>query len=431
MIERYTLSKMGVIWSEKHKMEIMLKIEILACEALVKLGQIPKPAMEKIRHNAKFDIDEVKKIEERTKHDVVAFINNVGQSLGNEAQYLHKGLTSSDLLDTALSVQCVEASDILINDCKKMITVLRQQAKKYKDTPCIARTHGIHAEPMSFGLKLAVWFDEMQRNLERLEQAREVMRYGKLSGAVGTYANIDPSVEQYVCEKLSLKPINIATQIIQRDHHAQLMCTLAIVGTSLDKIATEIRLLQKTEVLEVEEPFFKGQIGSSAMPHKRNPITCERICGLARILRANAMVALENVPLWHERDISHSSAERVIIPDSTIALNYMFHKIIPIIDDLLVYPKNMIASLSKTRGLIYSQRVLLELMKKGLKRELAYEIIQRCAMQVWQETSDFKEVLNRDRNVRKYLKPAEIDGCIDIKYYTRHVDLVFKRAGIK
>ncbi|HBO97873.1 MAG TPA: adenylosuccinate lyase [Candidatus Omnitrophica bacterium] len=430
MIDRYTLSKMGNIWSEKHKMEIMLKIEVLACEAMSKLGLVPKKALEKIKKNAQFNIDEVKKLEEKTKHDVVAFINNVGKYLGPEARYLHMGLTSSDLLDTALSVQCVEASDILLSDINKLLAVLKQKARKYKDTPCIARTHGVHAEPMTFGLKLAVWYDEMRRNCERMEQAREMIRYGKLSGAVGTYANIDPSVEEFVCEKLGLKPVNIATQIIQRDHHCQFITTIAIVGSTLNKIATEIRLLQKTEVLEVEEPFFKGQIGSSAMPHKRNPVTCERISGLSRLLRANSQAAFENICVWHERDISHSSVERIILPDSTIALNYMLNKMIPLIEGLLVYPKNMILSLSKTKGLIYSQRVLLELMKKGLTREAAYEIIQHCAMQVWQETSDFKDILYRDRKVRKYLRPGEIDGCFDIKYYTRHTDWIFKKVGV-
>ena len=430
MIDRYTLSKMGNIWSEKHKMEIMLKIEVLACEAMSKLGLVPKKALEKIKKNAQFNIDEVKKLEEKTKHDVVAFINNVGKYLGPEARYLHMGLTSSDILDTALSAQCVEASDILLSDIHKLLAVLKQKARKYKDTPCIARTHGVHAEPMTFGLKLAVWYDEMMRNCERMEQAREMIRYGKLSGAVGTYANIDPSVEEFVCEKLGLKPVNIATQIIQRDHHCQFVTTIAIIGSTLNKIATEIRLLQKTEVLEVEEPFFKGQIGSSAMPHKRNPVTCERVSGLSRLLRANSQAAFENICVWHERDISHSSVERIILPDSTIALDYMLQKMIPLIEGLLVYPKNMIASLSKTKGLIYSQRVLLELMKKGLTREAAYEIIQHCAMQVWQETSDFKDILYRDRKVRKHLRPSDIDGCFDIKYYTRHTDRIFKKVGI-
>lgn len=430
MIDRYTLSKMGNVWSEQHKMEIMLKIEILACEAMSKLGLIPKEALEKIKKNAKFDLDEVKRIEEKTKHDVVAFIVNIGQNLGAESRYLHMGLTSSDLLDTSLSVQCLEASDILIVDLKKLLNVLKLKARKYKDSICVARTHGVHAEPTTFGLKLAVWYDETQRNLSRLEQAREMIRIGKLSGAVGTYANIDPHVEEYVCEKLNLKPANIATQVIQRDHHCQFMLTLALIGSSLNKFATEIRLLQKTEVLEVEEPFFKGQIGSSAMPHKRNPITCERISGLSRLLRANAQVALENVSLWHERDISHSSAERVVLPDSALILDYMINKFIPILEGLLVYPKHMIDSLGKTKGLIYSQRVLLELMKKGLTRETAYEIIQNCAMQVWQETSDFKEVLCRDRKVRKYLKTTDIEACFDVKYYIRYRDRIFKKVGL-
>ncbi|MBI3314488.1 MAG: adenylosuccinate lyase [Candidatus Omnitrophica bacterium] len=431
MIDRYSLSKMSRIWSDEHKMEIMLKIEVLACEAMSKIGLIPKAAMEKIRKNAKFDIDEVRRIEERTKHDVVAFIQNVGQNLGSDAQYLHMGLTSSDLLDTSLSMQCVEASDILIADIKKLAGVIKDKAKKYKDTVCVARTHGVHAEPTTFGLKLAIWYDEMNRNCERMQQARESMRIGKLSGAVGTYASVEPSVEEYVCTQLGLRAANVATQIIQRDHHCHFVTTLALIGCSLEKFATEIRALQKTELLEVEEPFFKGQIGSSAMPHKRNPVTCERICGLSRILRAHAMVAFENINLWHERDISHSSAERVILPDSTIALNYMLNKFIPIVEGLLVYPKNMIASLSKTRGLIYSQRILLELMKKGQPRDAAYEIIQSCAMQVWQESTEFKDVLYRDRRVRKYLSKNEIDGCFDIKFYIRHRDKVFKRAGIK
>ena len=431
MIDRYSLSKMSRIWSDDHKMEIMLKIEVLSCEAMTKLGLIPKAAMDKIRKNAKFDLEEVRRLEERTKHDVVAFIQSVGQSLGPEAQYLHMGMTSSDLLDTSLSLQCVEAGDILIADIKKLLVALKDKAKKYKDAVCIARTHGVHAEPTTFGLKMAIWYDEMNRNLERLQAAREGMRFGKLSGAVGTYANIDPSVEEYVCQQLNLKPANVATQVISRDPHAHYMMVLAIIGCSLEKFATEIRALQKTELLEVEEPFFKGQIGSSAMPHKRNPVTCERICGLSRILRANSIVAMENINLWHERDISHSSAERIILPDSTIALNYMLNKFIPIIEGLLVYPKNMIANLSKTRGLIYSQRILLELMKKGLTRDAAYEIIQACAMQVWQESTEFKDVLFRDRRVRKYLSQNEINACFDIKYYIRYRDRIFKQAGIK
>ncbi|VAX35960.1 Adenylosuccinate lyase @ SAICAR lyase [hydrothermal vent metagenome] len=431
MIERYTLSKMGNVWSEKHKLEIMLDVEILACEAMCKLGIIPKKSLDKIKKNATFDIEAVKKLEEKTKHDIGAFINTVGKSIGAEARYLHLGLSSSDLLDTSLSVQCVEASNLLIADIKKCLTVLKQKAKKYKDTPCIARTHGVHAEPTTFGLKVAVWYDEMKRNLDRMENAKEMMRVGKISGSVGTYANIDPFVEEYICEKLELKPVNIATEIIQRDNHCQFVTTVALIGSTLNKIATELRLLQKTEVLEVEEQFFKGQIGSSSLPHKRNPITCERVSGLSRLLRANAQAAFENICLWHERDISHSSVERVIIPDSTIVLDYMFHKITGVLDNLIIYPKNMIVSLSKTKGLIYSQRVLLELMHKGVARETAYDLIQKAAMQVWQETSDFKDILNRDRKIRKYLKPAEIDKCFDIKYYARHTDRIFKRIGLK
>ncbi|MDP8266604.1 MAG: adenylosuccinate lyase [Candidatus Aceula meridiana] len=430
MIERYTLSKMGNVWSEKRKLDIMLKIEILACEAMCKLKLIPKKSLENIKKKAKYDLDEVKRIEEKTKHDVVAFIVNVGQAIGPDARYLHMGLTSSDLLDTSLSVQCVEACDLLLADVERFLKVLKKQAKKYKDTVCVARSHGVHAEPTTFGLKLAVWYDEMRRHQERLAQAREMMRVGKLSGAVGTYANVDPSVEEHVCEKLGLKPANVATQIIQRDIHSQFINCLASIGSSLDKFATEIRHLQKTEILEVEEPFFKGQIGSSAMPHKRNPVTCERVSGLARLIRGNAFAAFENINLWHERDISHSSVERVILPDSTLALHYMFHKFIPVVEGLLVYPKNMILNLTKTRGLIYSQRILLELMKKGLTRDDAYSIIQRCAMQVWQETTDFKDVLKRDRKLRKHMGPSAIDACFDIKYYIRHRDKIFKRVGL-
>lgn len=430
MIERYTLSKMGNVWSEKHKLDIMLKIELLACEAMCKLKLIPKQSFENIKKKASYDLDEVKRIEERTKHDIVAFIVNLGQSIGQDARYLHMGLTSSDLLDTSLSVQCVEACDILLGDVDRFLKVLKKQAKKYKDTVCVARSHGVHAEPTTFGLKLAVWYDEMRRGQERLTQAREMMRVGKLSGAVGTYANVDPSVEEHVCEKLGLKAANVATQIIQRDIHSQFINVLASIASSLDKFATEIRHLQKTEILEVEEPFFKGQIGSSAMPHKRNPVTCERISGLARLVRGNAFAAFENINLWHERDISHSSVERVILPDSTIALHYMFHKFIPVVEGLLVYPKNMILNLTKTRGLIYSQRILLELMKKGLTRDDAYAIIQRCAMQVWQETSDFKDVLKRDRKLRKHMGPQAIDACFDIKYYIRHREKIFKRIGL-
>jgi adenylosuccinate lyase len=421
---------MGEIWQDQNRFSKMLKIEVLVCEALAKLGKIPKKSLEKIKKKAKFDLETVQKIEEKTKHDVASFLVNVAENIGPEAKYLHLGMTSSDLLDTTLALQCVEAINILISDAKKILDVLAVKAKKYKDTICIARTHGIHAEPITFGLKLAVWFDEMKRNLERLQHAKENIRFGKLSGAVGTYAHLDPFVEEYVCNKLGLKPVPIATQIIQRDKHAQFLMTLALVASSLEKFATEIRHLQKTDVLEVEEPFFKGQIGSSAMPHKRNPIHCERICGLARVIRANAQAAMENINLWHERDISHSSVERIIIPDSTVLLDYMLNRFTYILEGILVYPKNMIVNLTKTRGLIYSQKVLVELMNKGLSRPAAYEIIQRCAMQVWRENIEFKEVLMRDRKLRRYLSADELDACFNVRYYVRYVDKIFKKVGI-
>lgn len=430
MIERYVLPKMGNIWSDETKFTIFLKIELLVCEALTKVGKIPKPALVKIKKKAKFDVENILKLEEKTKHDVAAFVEDVADRLGPEARYIHFGMTSSDLLDTTVALQCVQASDILIEDTNKLLSLLADKVKKYKDTICVARTHGVHAEPTTFGFKLAVWYDETKRNLERLQQAREIIRFGKISGAVGTFAHIEPSVEEYVCEKLGLKPAAISTQIVQRDLHAQFLAILAIVGSSLEKFATEIRHLQRTEVLEVEETFYKGQIGSSAMPHKKNPITCERICGLARLLRTNAMAALENVNLWHERDISHSSVERVVIPDSTMMLDYMLNKFIQIMDNLTVHSKNMILNLAKTRGLIYSQRVLLELMKKGLPRIDAYDVIQKCAILTWQSGSEFKEALLRDRKVRRYLSADEIDSCFNVKYYLRNIDKIFKRLGL-
>ena len=430
MIERYTLSKMGHIWEDENKFSKMLKIEVLVCEALTKLNKIPKKALEKIRKKARFDLETVQKLEEKTKHDIVAFLTNLADHLGPEARYLHMGMTSSDLLDTTLAVQCKEASDILIEGLKKLLVILAIKAKKYKETLCVARTHGVHAEPITFGLKIAVWYDETKRNLARMEQARDAIAVGKLSGAVGTYVHIDPRVEEYVCEKLGIAPAAIGTQVVQRDIHAQFLTTLAIIAASLEKFATEIRHLQKTEVLEAEESFFKGQIGSSAMPHKKNPITCERICGLARILRGNAMAALENVPLWHERDISHSSTERIIIPDSTIALDYMLTKFTAVMEGLSVHTKNMITNLTKTKGLIYSQRILVELMDRGLTRTAAYEVIQRCAMQVWQTGFEFKEVLARDRKVKHYLSQDELESFFNVKYYLKHIDRIFKKVGL-
>lgn len=430
MIERYCLPKMNNIWLDEFKFKTMLDIELLVLEALAKQNQVPKAAVQRIKKKAKFNLAQIKRIEEKTQHDVVAFVSSIAQSIGPDAKYLHLGLTSSDVLDTTLGVQLKAVSDILIDDLTRLQNILAQKAKKYKDMVCIGRTHGVHAEPTTLGIKLALWFDETRRNIKRLKQAKEEISVGKISGAVGTYANIDPEVENYVCRKLGLKPANISTQIIQRDIYAQYLATLGVIGASLEKFALEIRHLQRTEVREVEEPFGKGQKGSSAMPHKRNPVICERICGLARILRANAMVALENVALWHERDISHSSAERVIMPDSTILLDYMLNKFIDVIDGLLIYPENMLNNLVKTKGLMFSQRVLLELMDKGLGRLEAYDLVQRCAMQVWKENVDFKETLLIDSGVSKYLTKGDLDRIFDLDYYLRNVNKIFQRVGL-
>ena len=430
MIDRYSLPEMSGIWRDENKFRIMLEIEILACQAQALLGRVPKSALNRIRKKARFDTKQISKIEEKTNHDIVAFVTNVSQYIGPDAQYLHIGLTSSDLLDTTLGVQLKQASDILLSDLLKLQKALAAAARKYKDTVCIGRTHGVHAEPMTFGLKLALWFDETTRNIRRMQQAKEDISYGKLSGAVGTYSNIDPRVESYVCRKLSLKPVNIATQVIQRDIYAQYLSILAIIAGSLEKFSLEIRHLQRTEVLEAEEPFAKGQKGSSAMPHKRNPVICERICGLARLLRSNAQAALENIALWHERDISHSSVERVILPDSTILLDYMLHKFIAVVDGLLVYPQNMLVNLLKTKGLIFSQRTLLALMGKGLSRPKAYDLVQRCAMLTWKGHKDFKANLMEDPQVKKLLSPKDLEKVFDLNFYLRHVDLIFRKAGL-
>jgi adenylosuccinate lyase len=430
MISRYSLPEMSGIWQDENKFRIMLEIEILACEAHSLLGRVPKAAVQRIRKKAKFSVKEIAKIEEKTQHDIVAFVTDVSRHIGSDARYLHIGLTSSDLLDTTLDVQLKQASDILLADLEKLQKILAVQAKKYKETVCIGRTHGVHAEPMTFGLKLALWYDENRRNIERMRSAREAISYGKLSGAVGTYSNIDPRVETYICKKLGLKPVNIATQVIQRDVYAQYLSTLAIIAASLEKFALEVRHLQRTEVLEAEEPFAKGQKGSSAMPHKRNPVVCERICGLARILRGNALAGMENVALWHERDISHSSVERVVLPDSTMLLDYMLNKFIKIMDGLLVYPQNMMVNLLKTKGLIFSQRTLLALMDRGLSRPKAYDLVQRAAMLTWKGHKDFKTNLLEDPEVSKLLNARDLDKVFDLNFYLRHVDLIFRKAGL-
>ncbi|MCX5700658.1 MAG: adenylosuccinate lyase [Candidatus Omnitrophica bacterium] len=430
MIERYSLPEMNSIWQDEFKFKTMLDIEILALESFAKQKKIPLQAVRRIKQKARFNLNQIKKIEEKTQHDVVAFVTNVSQYIGADAKYLHVGLTSSDVLDTTLGVQLSAAADILVDDINRLLNVLAKKAKLYKDTACMGRTHGVHAEPTTFGLKLALWYDEMKRNLSRLELAKKEIAVGKLSGAVGTYSNIDPQTEDYVCKKLGLKPVKIATQIIQRDIYAVFLVRLAIIGSSLEKFATEIRHLQRTEVLEVEEPFGKGQKGSSAMPHKRNPVICERICGLSRLLRGNSLAAMENIALWHERDISHSSVERVIIPDSTIALDYMLNKFIQVIEGLNVYPEHMMANIIKTRGLIFSQRVLLNLMEKGLTRLKAYDLVQRAAMRSWKQEMDFKTSLMLETEILRYLSERELDKIFNLNYYLRQVDKIFRKVGL-
>ena len=430
MIDRYSLPRMKSVWQDEFKFQAMLEIEILALEAFARLKEIPSAVPGRVRKKARFSLPAIRKIEEKTQHDVVAFVTSVAQHIGADAQYLHKGLTSSDLLDTTLGVQLKEATAILAEDLKRLSAVLAKKARRYKDMVCIGRTHGVHAEPTTFGLKLALWFDETQRNLKRLDAAGREVCAGKISGAVGTYANVSPRVEDYVCRKLGLKAATTATQVIQRDVYAQYLCTLGVIAASLEKFALEIRHLQRTEVREAEEPFGKGQKGSSAMPHKRNPVICERICGLARVVRANALAGMENVALWHERDISHSSVERVILPDSTIALDYMLNKFIQVVDGLQVYPAAMLENLVRTKGLIFSQRVLLALMEKGLARIKAYDLVQRCAMKTWQEGTDFKANLRNDRQVPRYLTEKDLEKIFDLDYYLRNVETILRKAGL-
>ena len=426
MIERYALPEISRIWEDQNRYQIWLDIEILACEAQAELGIIPKEVIPEIRKKAKFEVSRINEIEETVQHDVIAFLTNVAEHVGPSSRYIHFGMTSSDILDTTLAVQMVQAGKLIQDELDHLISALRDQAIRYKDTVMVGRTHGVHAEPITFGLKLAVWYSDMLMNAKRLKNAIETIAVGQISGAVGTYDHLDPYVEEYVCKKLNLKPAPISTQIIQRDRHAEYMNTLALIGAGLEKISVEIRHLQKTEVLEVEEPFGKGQKGSSAMPHKKNPIITERITGLARLLRGYAVTALENVALWHERDISHSSVERIIIPDATMTLYYMLKKIIRIISDLNVSSENMIRNLEKTHGLIYSQPVLLKLIEKGLSREEAYKIVQQCAMKVWETNEDFSEILKKDSQIKQYLSPADIDLICDLQVRLKNVNYIFK-----
>jgi adenylosuccinate lyase len=422
---------MGKIWTDENKFQTWLDVEILACEAQAELGVIPKDAVRVIREKAKFDSKRIDEIESEIKHDVIAFLTNVGEYVGVESRFIHLGMTSSDILDTGLAIQMKQSADLLLKDLNQLQNILAKRANEHKYTIMVGRTHGIHAEPTTFGLKLALWYDETKRNIKRLENAKENISYGQISGAVGTYEHLDPFVEKYVCEKLGLKPVPISTQILQRDLHAEFMSTIAIIGSSLEKFATEIRHLQKTEVLEAEEYFSKGQKGSSAMPHKRNPITCERVAGLARVLRGNAQAAMENISLWHERDITHSSVERIIIPDSCILLDYMLGLFTDIVDKLIVYPENMKKNLELTHGLIFSQSVLLALTKKGMKREDAYAAVQKYAMEVWQSKKSFKDVLKSDKNIAEYLKGSELDELFDLKKSIRNVDYIFEKVGLK
>lgn len=427
MIPRYSRPDMARIWSDESKFGYWLDVEIAVCEAWAELGKIPKKDLANIKARASFDINRILEIEEETKHDVIAFLTAVAEKVGPSSRYIHMGMTSYDVVDTAFSLQLRDASNIIINDIQKLLAVLKKKAMRYKKTPIMGRSHGIHAEPTTFGLKMALFYEEFVRNLERMKTARDAVSVGKISGAVGTYANIPPEIEIKVCKRLGLKPDKISTQIIQRDRHAEFFAALAIIASSVEKLAVEIRHLQRTEVGEVEEPFTKGQKGSSAMPHKRNPILSENISGLARVVRANSLAAMENVALWHERDISHSSVERVIGPDSTILVDFMLARLTRLLDGLVVYPQRMMENIEKTGGLTFSQQVLLALIDKGITREEAYEIVQRNAMKVLRLGKGFKDLLLKDRDVKRFLKPAEITKLFDIKYHLKYVDKVFDR----
>jgi adenylosuccinate lyase len=428
VIERYTRPEMAKIWEPENRFRIWLDIELLAMEAMVKKGWIPAAALARVRKRARFDVSRINEIEKRVKHDVIAFLTSVAEHIGDDSRFLHVGMTSSDVLDTSFGVQMRQALTRLVREAENVFEVLRKRAFEHKDTVMIGRTHGIHAEPVTFGLKMALWADEMRRNVARLKRARDVISVGKLSGAVGTFANIDPFVEEYVCRKLGLAPAPASTQVVQRDRHAEVFATIAIVGSSLDKFATEIRHLQRTEVLEVEEFFSEGQKGSSAMPHKRNPVLSENLSGLSRLLRGYSVTAMENIALWHERDISHSSAERVIAPDATIVLDFALDRFRGMMEKLLVYPDRMKRNLESTRGLIYSQRVLLALAAKGLSRERAYEVVQKSAMEAWRGQKELASLLWKDREVRALLRREEFDELFDIRYYLKSIDAVYDRV---
>ncbi len=428
MIPRYSRPEMAKIWEPENRYQKWLDVEIAACEAWAKKGKIPKKSLAAIKKKAGFNVKRIDKIEEKVKHDVIAFLTSVAEHVGPDSRFVHKGLTSSDVLDTALAVLMKEAADIIIKDIKDLMKVLKSNAVKYKSTLQMGRSHGIHAEPTTFGLTFALWYEEMKRNLQRMKTARETISYGQLSGPVGTYSSLPPDIETFVCRKLGLKPAPVSTQVIQRDRHAEYMNTLALIAGAIEKMAIEIRHLQRTEVLEAEEPFSKGQKGSSAMPHKRNPIGSENLSGLARLVRSNAIAAMENIPLWHERDISHSSVERVIIPDSTILINYMLKRLTGILKHIQVYPGKMKENINLSNGLFCSQRVLLMLTEKGLSREESYRLVQKNAMKSWKQGRDFKELLQKDKTIATYINKKEIDNLFDLTFYTKHVDYIFKRV---
>ncbi|HJT66323.1 MAG TPA: adenylosuccinate lyase [Pyrinomonadaceae bacterium] len=430
MIDRYTLPEMGALWSEQNKFQKWLDVEIAVCEVHAENGTIPHEALEQIKARAKFSVARINEIEKTTNHDVIAFTTNLAESIGEASRFVHYGLTSSDVVDTANALLLRDAAEILLKKVDQLIDVLKRRAVEFKHTPQVGRTHGIHAEPTSFGLTFALWFDEMRRNRERLLRAKDAVAVGKISGAVGAFAHLDPSVEEKVCARLGLQAAPISTQVIQRDIYAEYLGTLAIIASSLEKFALNVRHWQRTEVREAQERFTKGQKGSSAMPHKRNPIISERICGMARIVRANSVVGLENIALWHERDISHSSAERVVLPDSSIALDYMLQKAIGLIDGLVVYPERMLENLGATHGLIFSGQLLLALTNKGVSRETAYEWVQRNAMRVWDENRDFHELVKADPDITSKLSAEEIDRTFSLDHYLRNVDQIFQRLGI-
>ncbi len=427
MIDRYARAPMKAVWSTENKYQKWLDVEILVCEAWAKLGVIPAQAAEKIRRTASFSLERIDEIERVVRHDVLAFTTAVGEQVGEESRYIHLGLTSSDVLDTALSLQLVESADLILQGLEELQAVIAEKMNEYRKTPMIGRSHGVHAEPTTAGLKFATWLAAVQRCQRRMEDARETVRVGKISGAVGTYANVEPRVEAYVCEKLNLKPMNISTQIIPRDIHADFVMALAVCASVLDLIATEIRSLQRTEIREMEEPFASGQKGSSAMPHKRNPVTCEQISGLSRLIRSNAQAALENIPLWHERDISHSSVERIILPDSTILLDYLLYQTHRVIRGLRVYPENMKRNLDMTQGLVYSQRLLLALIAKDMSREDAYRIVQTEAMEAWEKGDSFYQRIRNNPEIARHLSAEEIEDCFDINYHLQHVDTILAR----